>query len=328
MAMRKLLKPSWCAAAGLSLAVAGCTSTSKLPLAAKNPAPAATAVSGSGEFAPDTGAKHPEVVHLAYGQWQEQMGQQAEARESYLKVLAKQPKNVEAMLGMARLDQAAGLYTDAEERLNKARKLAPKDPRVLANFGNFYSAQSQWDKAIEMQQAAVKQAPEDQRYQYLLGVALARSGQVDAAYPHFVRAVGDAQAHYNIGYILYEQGDRAGALQKMEQALTLRPDLEIAQQMVDRIQQRGDNTVLASATDQVASGPVTTPVSSVRTVPLTKQEEMLPLKGNEALLPRGNSPSGFTTRPVSPTMPATAQPAAPQGLSPAQLEQLRNQQGQ
>lgn len=326
MALRMPVKQSWCAAAGLSLAIAGCTSTSKLQLAKKNPAPAATAVSGSGEFAPDSGAKHPEVVHLAYGQWQEQMGQQAEARESYSKVLAKQPKNVEAILGMARLDQAAGLYADAEERLKKAIKLAPKDPRVLACYGNFYSAQGEWAKAVEMQQAAVKLAPEDQRYQYLLGVALTRSGQLDAAFPYFVRAVGDAQAHYNIGYILHEQGDRAGALQRMEQALALRPDLELAQQMIDRIQ-GGNQTVLASATDQRLPGAATTPGSNVRSIPLSKQEEMLPLKGNEALLPRGNSRQGFATRQASAAVPAPAQSALPPGLSPAQLEQMQNQQG-
>lgn len=327
MALRIPRKPSWCAAAGLSLAIAGCSSTSKLPLANKNPAPAATAVSGSGEFAPDSGAKHPEVVQLAYGQWQEQMGQQAEARDSYAKVLAKQPKNVEATLGMARLDLAAGLNADAEERLKKAMKLAPKDPRVLAAYGNFYAVQGQWAKAAEMQQAAVKLAPEDQRYQFLLGVALARSGQVDEAYRYFVRSVGDAQAHYNIGYILHEQGDRAGALQRMEQALALRPDLEPAQQMIDRIQ-GGASTVLASGTDHRSSGTATTPASGVRSIPLAKQEEMLPLQGNEALLPRGNSRPGSTARQVSSTTAAPEHPAVPPGLSPAQLEQLQNQQGQ
>jgi tetratricopeptide (TPR) repeat protein len=315
MAERSRIQRAWCAAAGLSLAVAGCTTAPKIPALAKAAGPATTAVSGtSGDFAPDSGPKNPTKIRLAYGQWQEQMGQQAEARESYAKVLAAQPKNIEALLGLARLDQASGLYTDAEERLKKAMKLGPKDSRVLATYGNFYSAQGDWKQAVEKHQAAVKHAPDDPRYQFLLGVALARSGDTEEAFPYFIRSVGDAQAHYNLGYILFEAGDRAGAMDHFNKALALKPDLEIAQTMVDRLQNGNDKTMLANGTESKSS--------QVRSIPLTKQEALVPLQGNESSLPRG------TRRSASAPASIRAPQSPPDGLSPAQLEQLRNQQGQ
>lgn len=316
MAERSRINRAWCAAAGLSLAVAGCSTTPKVPAVAKATGPATTAVSGSsGDFAPDSGPKNPTKVRLAYAQWQEQMGQQAEARESYAKVLAAQPKNIEALLGLARLDQASGLYPDAEERLKKAIKLGPKDSRVLATYGNFYSGQGDWTKAVEKHQAAVKHAPDDPRYQFLLGVALARSGDVDHAFPYFIRSVGDAQAHYNVGYILFENGDRAGAMDHFNKALTLKPDLDIAQTMVDRLHNGNDKTILANGTEAKSS--------QVRSIPLTTQEALVPLQGNEASLPRGIN-RGAKTTPASIRAPQSP----PDGLTAAQLEQLRNQQGQ
>lgn len=314
MAAFRQLSRGWYAAAGLSLAVVGCTTTPKNPLASKsNEQPAATAVSGSGEFASNAGPKDPAKIHLAYGQWQEQMGQQAEARDSYSKVLEDQPKNLDALLGMARVDQAGGLMGDAEERLKKAHKLAPKDPRVQASYGNFYAAKQEWDKAVECHQAAVKAAPNDPRYQFLLGVALARSGDVDAAYPYFVRSLGDAEAHYNLGLILHEQGDRAGSLEQIEQALALKPDLTQAQAMLERLQQRSDQPILANGSQRAGIG--ATPISGVRSVPLKSDTQHIPPSKAGAPLPRTGGQFQSASQP-------------PAGLTPAQQEQWRNQQAQ
>lgn len=311
MALLPRIAHTWSAAAGLSLAVLGCTSLPKNPLASKPNESANTAESGSGELVSDQALKNPTRIQLAYGQWQEQLGQQAEARESYNKVLSAQPKNVDAMLGLARIDQAAGLMDDAETRLKRALKLAPKDARVLATYGNFYAAQQDWQKAIEKHQLAAKLAPEDPRYEFLLGVSMARSGEVEASYPHFARSVGDAQAHYNLGYILYEEGDRAGSLEHFEQALALKPDLTLAQTMIDKLNQRSDGAVLAKGTRNSLHA---TPASGIRTVPVIS-DGAADSRATPQSLPLRNQ------APVSPAQP-------PAGLTPAQLEQWRNQQGQ
>lgn len=316
MATRHQFVSSWWTAVGFSLMAVGCSTTPKNPLANDSPQPTTTAVSGAGTFASNDGPKHPDKVYLAHGQWQEQMGNLAEARDSYGKVLADHPKDIEALLGMARLDQGAGLMDDAEARLKKAYKYAPKDPRVLATYGNFYAAQENWPKSIDKLQAAVKLAPDDSRYQFLLAVALARSGDVEKAKPYFIRSVGEAQANFNIGYILLEKGERDASERYLIQALALKPDLEQAQEMLDRIHHRPQKTMLAKGSNAADA-----PVNGVRMVPVQSVTEQA----------GGTVPANSQTQPTSYSLPPTtdssfAQP--PAGLTPSQLEQWRNQQGQ
>jgi tetratricopeptide (TPR) repeat protein len=312
---QKIIRPGVCyGLAGLMLA--GCASSQKTPLVQKSPEPMSTAVSGAGDFAPNEGAKNPAKIYLAYGQWAEQMGQYPEARDAYNKVLAEQPKNIDALLGLARVDQASGLVADAEEHLQKAQKLAGKDARVLAACGNFLAAQGQWKPALEKLEAAVQQAPDDGRYQFLLAVALARSGDIDAAYPYFVRSVGEAQAHFNIGYILNEQGNREGSIAQLEQAVALMPDLTPARDLLDQLR-GGAGTMLAGGSNETPER------TGVRAIPLNTREERLPLQGNERLL-MGREMSGTNAAMAAQTSPQEPPP----NLTPAQLEQWRNQQEQ
>ena len=53
--------------------------------------------------------KDPEALHLAYGKFQEQVGQSSEARKSYEAALRDDPQSVDAVLGLARLDQLADM---------------------------------------------------------------------------------------------------------------------------------------------------------------------------------------------------------------------------
>ena len=321
MAIRRPFMRTWCTAASLSLATLGCASMPKLSLSSKEAKPpekiASTAESGAGSFAPNTGPKNPAKIHLAYGQWQEQMGQPAEARQFYAKALAEDPKSLEALLGMARLDLAAGLTDEAEVRLKKAAKLAPKDPQVLAAYGNFYAAEKNWPKALEKLRAASKTSPDDPNFQYLLAVATARSGDLEAAYPLFVRSVGEATAHYNIGYICYENGKSAEALEHFRDALDMNPELAAAQTMVDKIEHKPRGRMPSEGTD-----PTIMPASGMRGVPLKSKQTIVPISGNEASLP--SSGQRWASEKISPAI-APAGPQMPAGLTPAQQEQWRNQ---
>jgi tetratricopeptide (TPR) repeat protein len=294
----------------------------KVSLSSKEAKPpeatASTAESGAGSFAPNTGPKNPAKIHLAYGQWQEQMGQPAEARQFYAKALAEDPKSVEALLGMARIDLAAGLTSEAEARLKKAAKLAPKDPQVLAAYGNYYAAQKDWKKALEKLRAASKLSPDDPNFQYLLAVATARSGDLEAAYPMFVRSVGEAPAHYNIGYICYENGKSADALEHLREALVLNPELAAAQTMLDKIENKPRGRGTSDGND-----PTIMPASGMRGVPLKSKQTIVPISGNESSLP--SSGKRWASDSITPSI-APSSPQMPAGLTPPQQEQWRNQQ--
>jgi tetratricopeptide (TPR) repeat protein len=193
--------------------------------------------------------KDPVGFHLAYAQLQERVGQLMDARESYDFALSNDPGSVDAVLGLARLDQLAERTDDAEQGFLKALAMQPGDPKVLSSVGQFYLAEKRWDKAVESLNAATLAAPDEPQYGYHLAIALARSGRIDEAMPHLVNAVGDAKAHYNIGYVLYEQGDLAAAEQEFMQAMVSQPDLSEAQVMLNEVRQiRQDEVMFAETT--------------------------------------------------------------------------------
>lgn len=173
--------------------------------------------------------KNPEQVQLAYAQMMENSGRVEEARQHYAGVLEKQPKNVDAWLGQARADQAAGNAEQALAGFQKAVKLAPDSAAAQFGLGQCYASQDQWPKAAESLNKAMLAAPQDSQTRYSLAVALTHIGEIDTALPHFIRTVGDAEAHYNVGLILQEDGRLADAERHFQLAVSKKPELQEAQ---------------------------------------------------------------------------------------------------
>jgi Flp pilus assembly protein TadD len=188
--------------------------------------------------------QNPGKLYLSYAHLQESVGNLIAAREAYEQALGNDPKSAEAILGLARLDQLNGRTYEAEQRYLKALKLKPKDPHVLDAVGQFYASQERWDKAIELLSEAMRVAPEASGHRFNLAVALTRAGRIDEAMPHFSRTVGNAEAHYNVGYILYQQNDFAGAERHLVQAVVARPGLTQAQQMLDEVRHNRDGQLM------------------------------------------------------------------------------------
>jgi tetratricopeptide (TPR) repeat protein len=182
-------------------------------------------------------------THLAHAQYEEALGNSAgvrkafdeqrahyaTSRKSYEQLLAADSKSVDAVIGLARLDQVSGRIGDAEQGFLKAVRMDSNSPRSLDALGQFYSDQGRWNDATGTLQKALATAPDDRSIRYHYGLALAKGGQIDQAQPELVRAVGEAAAHYNLGIILHEQGDLVASEQEFEAALLQNPHLDQAQ---------------------------------------------------------------------------------------------------
>ena len=261
-------------AASLAVVASGCNMVPKSPLADKNatqkaPAPATKPAPEPPEFMFGKDLKDPVKVHLAYGTWHEQDGNLAEARISYDKVLQKSPKNVDAMMGLARLDIAMGRLDDAEKRLAKARKIAPKDSKVAVSYGQYFSAKGDWARALEYMKEATELAPYDAACAYHLGYVQAKSGDLTSALASFTTAVGAAQAEYNLAHILHEQGNLLQAEEHLHKAIALKPDLAQAQTLLITIRQQRSNTKpqvaqMPGASSVIQSASYTEPAQPVR----------------------------------------------------------------
>ena len=173
--------------------------------------------------------KDPERTLLAWARWQEDIGEFGEARRKYRELLVAYPENIEAQLGMARIELSCGRVQQAEEILTRVAEERPSNTPVRLELGRLYTQQENWPKAIAAFESASAIDPENQVCRYELGVAFARCHRFDQALSHLTYAVGGSAAHYNIGYVLHEQGNDTEAVEWFQNALQSHPDPQTAE---------------------------------------------------------------------------------------------------
>lgn len=302
--MTPISMPKWiacCAAVGL----VGCSTmkSPSVPKFADRTPPAAgqhsMMVPGADLADDNREPKHPERVHVAYARWQEQQKQMPQARESYQKALDLDPKSIDALLGLSRLEQMAGRQTEAEKHLQRAQKLRPKEPLVHAAWGELYASQQQWGPAVKKYRDAIDLAPDEPLYKHQLAVILGKSGDWDGALSAFKTIVTPGEAHYNIGYLQHQQGLNVEAERNLRLAVAAKPDLALAAGLLAKIQ-----------TERTGSNPI-----AQREAPTTPAEPQI-------------QPAAWQSTDKAPAVavrrPGNAPP--PANLSPLQLEQWHNQQ--
>jgi tetratricopeptide (TPR) repeat protein len=205
----------------------------------------------------------PLNLKLHYARWMEQLKNYPDARTHYGDILKERPENVEAIIGMARVDQAAGQLNEADAGFRKALALQPDLPLAQHAYGKFLLAQDRLSEALPLLNKAMVAEPNNNAYRYQMAVALAKSGDVNAALPHFKRTVGDAAAHHNIGIILRDKADLAGAEQHFRQALTIDPELPQARSALAKLYEQRESQAQPQLASGTANGPVQKPNGSV-----------------------------------------------------------------
>jgi tetratricopeptide (TPR) repeat protein len=179
--------------------------------------------------------KDPAALHLAYGKFQEQTGQPGEARKSYDAAIRDNPQSTDAILGLARLDQLADKPKDAEAGFQKALRIKTGDGKCLASLGQFYVSQKRWPEAFESLNAAIAASPKDIFYKHQLAVAKTASGDIEAGLALFSQLVGPEKAHYNVAFLLKQQGKTQAAVQECQVALRFNSNFEPAKVMLTQI---------------------------------------------------------------------------------------------
>jgi len=282
--------------------------------------------------------RNPAKTHLAFAKLSEKTGDLAAARESYQTVLEHNPQSVAATMGLAGLELRAGRAAAAERQFLKARTLAPADPLVSEALGQFYLSEHRYGEAERCLSEGLQGAPGNQRLQYRLGVSLAHQGRIDEADALFVQALGKAEADYNIGLILYEQGNTAGAEKRLLQALIRKPELNQAQQWLQIVRAERAETEPSEIQSPVGGALPNGSVTQVSGSEYSQQAALgsLNLAARQALARQQSA-----TREVT---PQTEQPAVQDGvpenastpaaqhyqtldtshMTPTQYEQLKN----
>lgn len=181
--------------------------------------------------------QRPAELSIAYARVMEESGNLAEARAHYLKALEHRPNDVAAIVGLARIDRHEGNIDAAERGFRKALTLDPNNAEALHGLGLHQAQSQQWSDATNSLNRAVLAAPNDTSIRYDLAVALVQTGDIDAAMPHFIRTVGTAEAHYNVGLILHQRGELAASEEQFRMAIARKPDMLPAQKWLETVQE-------------------------------------------------------------------------------------------
>jgi predicted TPR repeat methyltransferase len=152
----------------------------------------------------------------------------AGARAAYQAVVALDPGNMEAQLGLGALCQEAGDFETAYRHYQTALQTDPGCAAAWNNLGTWHQERGERPAAADCYQRALVLDPQDAEAHNNLGTLLAdadRTAEAEACYRAALQIRPEfAEAHKNRGAVLQALGRRDEALASFREAVRLRPD--------------------------------------------------------------------------------------------------------
>lgn len=223
---------------------------------------------------PEKRIPEPETV-LAFGKLSEEDARKApglsqwerdhkleNARVAYKSVLAKEPDNIDARLGLA------GVYAslhDSERALaayEEGLKKFPKDVRLWVGKGKFHCQQKEYSQAVQCFHKAHDLQPEDRDITSTLAYTLVLANQIPESVRLFGHLYGsEAKAHYRIALMMTWLQRWDDARRQALIAMQKDPTLMVAREMVAHLEQ-GPPNLTAQPTPDNATLQITFPPAS------------------------------------------------------------------
>ena len=154
-------------------------------------------------------------------------GKFAEAERAYTELLARQPRNFQALHLLGVLALQRGQIERSIELLRQSLKLEPRQPLAHRDLGNALQQQGRYAEALASYDKALAQRPDLADAHNNRGAALAALRRPDDALASYDRAIAlktdNAQAYNNRGTVLSAQRRGAEALADFSKAIMLAP---------------------------------------------------------------------------------------------------------
>jgi len=174
-------------------------------------------------------------VYLSAARMLENGGNFDGAERQYRSCLEKYPSNRLALISYGRLlhrkqalDQAEAIYQVAIEKL-------PDDATVHNDYGLCLIRLGRPGEAMAKLHRATVLDPENPRYRNNLAMLLVQEGRIDEAHSQMIYAHGEAAGNFNLGFLLFKQGDIQSAAKGFQAALAADPNMEPAKVMLQKI---------------------------------------------------------------------------------------------
>jgi tetratricopeptide (TPR) repeat protein len=203
--------------------------------------------------------------------------------KAYQQALEIDPKNLNAHLGLAKLQTGGGDHDAAIATLQKALQHHPDQAGVWCDLGLAYGRKKDWNAAIEALGKACELDSTSRQFASIRAYALARAGRHDESLACFTRLDGPARAHYNLARMLEHMDQPELCKVHLQRALQLDPELQGAKEMLAGLTQPPPPADGAAPT-----GPATilqTSAAEPAAAPAPRPAPLEPIQGTPVLLP-------------------------------------------
>jgi predicted Zn-dependent protease len=191
----------------------------KGPLKAETVAALANAQVGAAFDFQEEGTVNPNLDRLA-----------DDARQKFQKALEQDPKNREALQGLARLYTRLGDRERAVSTLQTLQSHYPNDHRVSYELALTHARFEDWTNGIAACRNALAGDPENRRYQKTLGILTARTGNFEEGFTTLASVMPEAEARFTMAKVLADTDRPDLAEQQVKLALKADPNFAPAHQ--------------------------------------------------------------------------------------------------
>ena len=159
------------------------------------------------------------------------------AREGYQKALKQEPKNKNAMLGIARFYAKIGEKERAIEAYKKYLTLYPNDANVAHEIAITHARWKDWTGACAWCDFTLKIDPENRNVKKTNGFCLARAGKWDEAFTMLCQIMPEAQARHNLAGLLDHMGQADASKMQLQLAVKADPNYSPARDFLAELDQ-------------------------------------------------------------------------------------------
>lgn len=195
------------------------TAKKKGPLKADTVAALANAQVGAAFDFQDEGTVNPNLDRLA-----------DDARSKFQKALEQDPKNREALTGLARLYTRLGDRDRAIATLQTLQSHYPQDHKIAYETALTHARFEEWPNGISACRNALAGDPENRRYQKTLGILTARTGNFEDGFTALSRVMPEAEARFTMAKLLADMDRGDMAVQQVQLAVKADPSFAPAQE--------------------------------------------------------------------------------------------------
>ena len=180
-------------------------------------------------------------LYLRSAKLMEAKGDLKMAETQYERAVQQSPRKIEPLIALARFYDRRGKFDRATELYQRAVKLEPQNSAAANDLGLCLSRAGRTNESIAALERAIQLKPRKVLYRNNIATVLISAKRVNEALQHLTAVHTPSVAHYNLGFLLTQQGMNELARTHLQRALDLDASFTAAKLVLGKLPNaRGD----------------------------------------------------------------------------------------